>query len=112
VDFIAKLAALVQKPRVNLTRFHGAFAPNSKHRALVTPAKRGKGSKPKGAEGQDEQTPVRRHAAMTWAQRLKRVFSIDVEKCQICVGALFEKEKVDDILFVIAYAGQVPNWPE
>ena len=48
-DFIAKLAALVPRPRVNLTRFHGVFAPNSKHRALVTPAKRGKGSKPKGA---------------------------------------------------------------
>lgn len=41
----ARLAALVPKPRVNLTRFHGVFAPNSKHRALVTPAKRGKGSK-------------------------------------------------------------------
>lgn len=30
MDFIAKLAALVPKPRVNLTRFHGVFAPNSK----------------------------------------------------------------------------------
>lgn len=28
LDFIAKLAALVPKPRVNLTRFHGVFAPN------------------------------------------------------------------------------------
>ena len=45
VDFIAKLAALVPKPRVNLTRFHGVFAANSKHRALVTPAKWGKGRK-------------------------------------------------------------------
>lgn len=43
LDFIARLAALVPKPRVNLTRFHGVFAPNSRHRALVTPAKRGKG---------------------------------------------------------------------
>lgn len=42
LDFIARLAALVPRPRVNLTRFHGVFAPNSKHRALVTPAKRGK----------------------------------------------------------------------
>ncbi len=33
LDFIARLAALVPKPRVNLTRFHGVFAPNSKHRA-------------------------------------------------------------------------------
>jgi hypothetical protein len=43
VDFIAKLAAQVPKPRVNLTRFHGVFAPNSKHRARVTPAKRERG---------------------------------------------------------------------
>lgn len=45
LDFMAKLAALLPKPRVNLTRFHGVCAPNSKHRALVTPAKRGKGNK-------------------------------------------------------------------
>ena len=38
VDFIAKLAALVPRPRVNLTRFHGISATNSKHRAVVTPA--------------------------------------------------------------------------
>lgn len=51
LDFIARLAALVSKPRVNLTRFHGVFAPNSKHRALVTPAKRGKGNNAKVADG-------------------------------------------------------------
>jgi len=64
LDFIARLAALVPKPRVNLTRFHGVFAPNSKLRARVTPAKRGKGSQ-KVAEGQDEKTPVHFHVAMT-----------------------------------------------
>ena len=41
LDFIARLTALMPKSRVNLTRFHGLFAPNSKHRALVTPARRG-----------------------------------------------------------------------
>lgn len=86
VDFIAKLAALVPKPRVNLTRFQGVFAPNSKHRARVTPAKRGKGSQ-KVTEGQDEKTPAQRHVAMTWAHRLKRVFGIDVETCRVCGGA-------------------------
>ena len=30
LDFIARLAALVPRPRVNLTRFHGVFAPNSR----------------------------------------------------------------------------------
>ncbi len=32
VDFIARLAALVPKPRVNLTRYHGVFAPNNRFR--------------------------------------------------------------------------------
>jgi ribosomal protein S27E len=44
LDFIAKLAALVPKPRVNLTRFHGVFAPNSNYRVTITPGKRGKGA--------------------------------------------------------------------
>lgn len=29
--FHAQLAALVLKPQVNLTRFHGVFAPNSRY---------------------------------------------------------------------------------
>jgi hypothetical protein len=88
LDFIARLAALVPKPRVNLTRFHGVFAPNSKHRALVTPAKRGKGSKLKAPDEAQDQTPAERRAAMTWAQRLKRVFNIDIETCRECGGAM------------------------
>ena len=35
LDFISKLAALIPAPRVNLTRFHGIFAPNSKYRADI-----------------------------------------------------------------------------
>jgi hypothetical protein len=85
-DFVAKLAALVPRPRVNLTRFHGVFAPNSKHRVWVTPARRGKGS-PKVAADQDEKTPAQAHVAMSWAQRLKRVFNIDVKTCRVCGGS-------------------------
>ena len=72
-NFIARLAALVPKPRVNLTRFHGVFAPNSKHRIDVTPAKRGKG---RAKQDNEEKTPEQRDQAMTWAQRLKQVFNI------------------------------------
>jgi hypothetical protein len=86
LDFIARLAALVPKPRVNLTRFHGVFAPNSKHRALVTPAKRGKGSRLKVPDEAQDQTLAERRATMTWAQRLKRVFNIDVSVCPQCGG--------------------------
>ena len=87
LDFIAKLAALIPKPRVNLTRFHGVFAPNSKWRALVTPAKRGK-SKTLPEEEIPEKLPAERHVAITWAQRLKRVFNIDIETCNECGGAV------------------------
>lgn len=87
LDFIARLAALVPKPRVNLTRFHGVFAPNSKHRALVTPSGRGKGSrKAEDHTRADDKTLAERHTAMTWAQRLKRVFNIDIEVCEQCKG--------------------------
>ena len=83
LDFIAKLAALVPKPRVNLTRFHGVFAPNSQHRVQVTPARRGKkpDSESPDTDWQDK-SPTERHRAMTWRQRLKRVFNIDIEACE------------------------------
>ena len=81
LDFIARLAALMPKPRLNLTRFHGVFAPNSKHRARVTPAKRGRGGQHPTTGDPQEPTPAERRAAMTWAQRLKRVFGIDIETC-------------------------------
>ena len=66
LDFVSRLVSLVPKPRVNLTRFHGVFAPNCKYRAMVTPAKK--------------------HRSMTWAMRLKRVFNIDIETCSECGG--------------------------
>jgi hypothetical protein len=86
---IARLATLVPKPRVHLTRDHGVFAPNSQPRALVMPAKRGKGHKPKALDEAREQTPAERRASMTWAERLKRVFhiDIDIETCRACAGA-------------------------
>jgi hypothetical protein len=86
VDFIARLAALVPKPRVNLTRFHGVLAPNHRWRGLVTQAKRGKGAM-RPADS-DVVSPIQRHAAMTWAQRLKRVFNIDIEVCSRCGGSV------------------------
>lgn len=88
LDFLARLAALVPKPRVNLTRCHGVFAPNSKHRAAITPSGRGRGGKrgKQASDNPDDRTPTERHTAMTWALRLKRVFSIDIESCEKCQG--------------------------
>jgi hypothetical protein len=80
------LAALVPKPRVNLTRYHGVLAPNHRWRGWVTPARRGKALKKVANTG--PRTPAECHAAMTWAQRLKRVFNIDIEACGRCGGAV------------------------
>ena len=68
VDFIARLAALVPKPRVNLTCYHGVLAPNHRWRGLVTPAKRGRGAK--SNSNAEVQSPVEHHTAMTWAHSL------------------------------------------
>jgi hypothetical protein len=32
--------------------------------------------------------PAERRAAMTWAQRVKRVFNIDIQTCAVCAGAM------------------------
>jgi ribosomal protein S27E len=89
LDFIAKLAALVPKPRANLTRFHGVLAPNSKYRIHVTPAKRGKGSNKLDLKSKKSaESTVGEHKEMTWAQRLKRVFNIDITICNRCSGAV------------------------
>lgn len=115
LDFIAKLAALVPKPRVNLTRFHGVFAPNSKHRVDVTPAKRGKG---RPHEEHEDKTPEQRHQSMTWAQRLKRVFNIDVSVCPKCGGearviaSIEDQQIIDKILAHLMKKGALPPPPE
>jgi len=112
---MARLAALIPRPRANLTRFHGVFAgapdrPNSKHRALVTPSKRGKGNKRQENSKTDDCTPANRHAAMTWAQRLKRVFNIDITICEECGGAVKVIASIEDPVVIptalAALAGQ------
>lgn len=92
-----RLAALVPKPKVNLTRFHGVFAPNSKLRIQVTPAKRGKGSQQHtGTNTWLEKTPEERHCAMAWMQRLELVFGIDIETSERCGGKVKVIASIED----------------
>jgi hypothetical protein len=74
VHFIARLAVLVPKPRVNLTRYHSVLAPNHRWRERVTPAKCGEGAT--RIANTDVHSPAERHVAMSWPQRLKRVFNV------------------------------------
>lgn len=104
LDFIARLAALVPKPRVNLIRFHGVFAPNSRLRQQVTPARRGK------LTSDEAKTPAQRRAAMTWAQRLKRVFKIDIETCRHCGGAMKVIACIEDPVVVKRILDHLEHW--
>lgn len=82
LDFMARLAALVPRPRLNLTRFHGVFAPNFQHHQRIVP------HHPRGRVDSDK--PL---APMSWAQRLKRVLGIDIET------------------FTRAGNSSIPDWP-
>ena len=53
-----------------------AFSPNSKLREYVVPQK----------PVEEQESPKPKAYSMTWAQRLKRVFAIDIEKVKGVVG--------------------------
>jgi alkylated DNA nucleotide flippase Atl1 len=72
-DFMARLAALVPRPRAHLTRYHGVFAPASPDRARVVPRIRAAAA---GAMESSEPSATDRQRSLSWAQRLKRVFAI------------------------------------
>ncbi len=80
LDFIARLAALVPRPRTHLVRYHGLFAPNAKHRDHIV-------AKPAPtAQPGDDIIDARPTTAMSWMQRLRRVFAIDISICPRCGG--------------------------
>jgi hypothetical protein len=84
LDFIARLAALRPRPRANLTR---NLRPQQPSPGGVTRARRGRGGQPATSADPEARTPAERRVAITWAQRLKRVFGIDIEACRECGGA-------------------------
>jgi hypothetical protein len=95
--------------------------PNSKHRTLVTPARRSK--KRQIGDLKDDKTDGERRAAMTWAQQLKRVFNTDVETCTHCGGpvkvtadtsdrCIEDQVVIDKILFHLEKKGNLPSTPD
>lgn len=80
LDFIARLAALVPRPRVHLVRYHDLFAPNAKHRDHIV------ARHPPTAQPGDDILEAKPTTAMSWMQRLRRVFAIDISTCARCGG--------------------------
>jgi hypothetical protein len=71
-----RLVSLVPPPMMNLTRYHGVFAPNYKKRKEVIPKQKEKKLTSKDTKRKDYRTP--------WAELLKRVFKIDILQCRKC----------------------------
>ena len=80
----------VARPSGQSATFSGVFAPHSRWRAEVTPAGRGT------PRSTDLRTPAGRHRALTWAQRLKRVFGIEIETCEQCGGKVKVIASIED----------------
>jgi ribosomal protein S27E len=78
----------------------------SRLRAAVTPAGRGRGAS-SSREGAQGHAP--KHVSLTWMQRLKRVFAIEIERCQRCGGALKVIASIEDRVLIeriLAHVGQ------
>ena len=62
-------------------------------------ASRGKHKRPHSTDETD-QTPAEKRVSMTWAMRLKRVFSIDIETCSECDGSVRIIASIEDPLVI------------
>jgi hypothetical protein len=81
-ELLAKLAALIPPPRLNLIRYHGILAPSARDRAQIVP---GGANEP---EVQSESTHQPCPHRLSWCQLLARVFAIDVTECPDCGGRM------------------------
>ena len=83
LDFLSRLASLIPRPRVHLTRFHGVFAPHFKYRSLIVPQ-----PALSNKTSPTEQKKSKQSYSIGWAKILKRVFDIDIQACSKCGGQI------------------------
>jgi hypothetical protein len=87
LDFLARLAALVPRPRTHLLTYHGVLAPAAEWRDWIVPAEpRLDRADPSQALAERALRPDHARKRATWAELMKRVFEIDVLRCPWCGG--------------------------
>jgi len=120
MELMERLAALVPRPRVHLTRYHGVLGPHYKYRKNIIPKKNPEltlaAAEPvTGADTDAEHEqppPVKR---ISWARLLKRVFGIDISICAICAGkikiiaAIEDPKVIKQILEHLGLAATAPR---
>ena len=99
LELVEKLAAIVPPPRVNLVRYYGILAPSAAWRPIVIPESdvsdplshpncpARKQLIPPDTENL-QKNRVCRPRNYSWAELMKRVFSIDVLECARCGGRM------------------------
>jgi hypothetical protein len=97
------------------SRFHRTNAPN---RQELTELVHTISHRAAGFLENEDKTPEQCHQSMTWAQRLKRVFNIDVSVCPKCGGearviaSIEDLQIIDKILAHLMKKGALPPPPE
>lgn len=95
MEFMERLVALIPRPKVHLTRFHGILAPNYKYRKQIVP-------KPpelklvQDTQAESNQLPEQKKKNIPWARLLSRVFNIDVETCSKCASKMKIISAIED----------------
>ena len=87
-QFLGRIAALIPPPRSHLVRYHGVFAPHSRHRARIVPdhSKRPSPTPTAPPATTSPHTSPPSRSRLDWASLLRRVFAIDVLPCDRCGG--------------------------
>jgi hypothetical protein len=100
LELVEKLAALVPPPRFNLVRYSGIFAPASSWRSQIVPFHQEESDSihHNGCGGKEQSAnPAGKHAPKSaqshprnysWAELMKRVWDVDVLKCNRCGGRM------------------------
>jgi len=119
LELLQRLAALVPRPRLNLTRFHGVLAPNAKWRSQVVPdlcSETEEGIEPSSSEDEsfDNQGKKGRKYYISWSRLLRRVFNLDMECCPNCGGRVKVVAAIEEpgaIKKILTHLGLSPHPP-
>ena len=68
--------------------------------SFSTGSRLGKGRTAQTPEDAQDQTTAERRALMNWAQRLRRVFNIDIESCSECGGDVRIIASIEDPIVI------------
>ncbi len=101
MEFMERLAALVPRPKIHLTRYHGVLAPHYKFRKqivkqVVSISSKAKIDSLKSPASNDKKSHAKKSNRIPWAKLLKRVFDIDITICPKCRGKVRIISAIED----------------